>query len=379
MSKVGMETSVDSNGIVPYGRKAPSRPRLIAKNGDRKVISKDVHSASYFRDLFTTILDWKWRYVMLIFCITYIGSWIAFAGLWYIIFAARGENASKDCFTSIYNFSDMFLFSLETQMTIGYGGRSITGKCPETVVLLVVQATISCLISAIEGGIIFIKFARPRKRESTVVFSQSALVTIRDGKFCLCFRLADIRKRQLSECTIRVHLYRTYTTREGKRIEYLHEQLRVGFDFVNIRDDSDRLFLALPATVCHVIDRKSPFYTMSPEKLADSDWEVVVVFEGCIETTGCTLQARTSYVANEIVWGFDFKDMVSFEDWDSKNKLRCTMKRLDHIERCPYVPRLTPKEYYIKSRDVEDAFKEQNELWESENFLLPEVSSGEEE
>ena len=61
----------------------------------------------------------------------------------------------------------------------------------------------------------------------------------------------------------------------------------------------------------HVVDRKSPLYTVSRDVFNKLDWEVVVVLEGIVEATGCTVQARTSYLLSEISWGYDFVDVVS--------------------------------------------------------------------
>ena len=41
-----------------------------------------------------------------------------------------------------------------------------------------------------------------------------------------------------------------------------------------------------------------------------SDWELVVILEGVVEATGCSLQTRTSYLAGEVLWGYDFVEMV---------------------------------------------------------------------
>ena len=71
--------------------------------------------------------------------------------------------------------------------------------------------------------------------------------------------------------------------------------------------------------MCHPIDQESPLYELSQSKLehlstsSDSKilkqgedpferFEIIVVLEGQVESTGMTMQARVSYVANEIKW-----------------------------------------------------------------------------
>ena len=238
-------------------------------------------------------------------CFLTSGSWVIFGFLWWLIFFAHGEK----CFTNVSSFTEAFLLSVETSVTIGYGTRQVTSDCPQAVFLLIIQASLSCFVDAVIMGLIFLKVARPGKRKSTIVFSEKAVVNKKDDKYCLVFGIADVRKRQLVECHVRVHLFRRYKTLEGQ-ILMKQDQLRVGMDWYNIRDDSDRLFLLTPGHVVHVIDRKSPFYHLSKQQYQTSDWEVVVVLEGVVEATGCVLQTRTSYIPSEVLWGYDFSDMV---------------------------------------------------------------------
>ena len=75
-------------------------------------------------------------------------------------------------------------------------------------------------------------------------------------------------------------------------------------------DEQDRCEMGVPNTVSHKIDEESPFYSLTPESLLSSDFELVVYFEGIVESTGSTVQARTSYLPREILWGCIFKNMV---------------------------------------------------------------------
>jgi len=59
------------------------------------------------------------------------------------------------------------------------------------------------------------------------------------------------------------------TTREGEFIPL--EQIDLHLD---LKNDSDRLFLVTPQTICHPIDETSPLYDLEPEELADSNFEV---------------------------------------------------------------------------------------------------------
>ena len=120
----------------------------------------------YLSDFFNTMLDMRWRYVHLIFFCAFVGSWFAFALLWWVIIYYHGdleaehlpdkqkENNWTPCVLSIHNFASVFLFrcsscrlapdikacfSVETQHTIGYGGRMTTEECPEAIFVMSFQ------------------------------------------------------------------------------------------------------------------------------------------------------------------------------------------------------------------------------------------------
>ena len=65
----------------------------------------------------------------------------------------------------------------------------------------------------------------------------------------------------------------------------------------------DRAFMMWPFTVAHRIDKRSPLYNLGPKELLASKFEMVVTLEGIVEPTGNSVQARTSYLPNELLWG----------------------------------------------------------------------------
>ena len=84
--------------------------------------------------------------------------------------APSAEHVS--CVDNVADFSSAFLFSVETQHTIGYGSRQTTEECPEAIILQCIQSVVGVIIQACMAGIVFAKLARPKKRRNTVVFSK---------------------------------------------------------------------------------------------------------------------------------------------------------------------------------------------------------------
>ena len=73
---------------------------------------------------------------------------------------------------------------------------------------------------------------------------------------------------------------------------------------------SEQCFMMLPNTIYHKIDENSPFFSKAPNEIVRSKFELVVFLEGIVESTGNTVQTRTSYLPREILWGYRFENMV---------------------------------------------------------------------
>ena len=349
----------------------PVRKRLVEKNGQRNVRSRYIPRTRYVQDLFTTILDARWKWMFTFFVVCYLFSWTIFATLWWVIYELREEQ--NECIIGVKDWTTAFLFSLETQQTIGYGTRAITKNCPEGSLLLIVQTIFGMAVDSVLLGLVFAKLARPNKRSSTIVFSENAAISKRDGNYCLMFQVADLRKRQLPESHVRAYLYRSIKTKEGRVIPFYHESLQVGHDHRKYDPDvtPDRLFLLFPVTVVHIIDEKSPFYEIGPEELSHSDWEVVIILEGIVEATGCTVQARTSYLGDEIIWGHDFIDIFEPSDWSEDEGYRFDLFKMNVVSPTS-TPRCSAKEHHISMQDESDTAEE----GENETTMERQVSVG---
>lgn len=52
----------------------------------------------------------------------------------------------KPCIANVHGFASCFLFSIETQHTIGYGARYTTEECPEGIFVMCIQSIIGVMI-----------------------------------------------------------------------------------------------------------------------------------------------------------------------------------------------------------------------------------------
>eukprot|EP00061_Rhincodon_typus_P010308 g34505.t1 len=301
-----MEQDIESS-VAPQQPKLPKQvredaPKQIAtgnhpvKRSIQRYVRKDgkcnVHHGNvreryrYLTDIFTTLVDLKWRHNLLIFVMVYTTTWLFFGMIWWLIAYIRGDlNHIGDstwvpCVNNLNGFVSAFLFSIETETTIGYGYRFITDKCPEGIILLLVQSVLGSIVNAFMVGCMFVKISQPNKRAETLVFSTHAVISVRDGKLCLMFRVGDLRNSHIVEASIRAKLIKSRQTKEGEFIPLNQTDINVGYD-----TGDDRLFLVSPLIICHEINQQSPFWEISKAQMAKEEVEIVVILEGMVEAT----------------------------------------------------------------------------------------------
>ncbi|KAM6970325.1 G protein-activated inward rectifier potassium channel 2 [Aplochiton taeniatus] len=290
--------------------------RYVRKDGKCNVHHGNVRETyRYLTDIFTTLVDLKWRFNLFIFVLVYTVTWLFFGFMWWLIAYLRGDlnhvgdDSWTPCVNNLNGFVSAFLFSIETETTIGYGYRVITDKCPEGIFLLLIQSVLGSIVNAFMVGCMFVKISQPKKRAETLVFSTNAVISMRDGRLCLMFRVGDLRNSHIVEASIRAKLIKSKQTKEGEFIPLNQTDMNVGYD-----TGDDRLFLVSPLIICHEINQGSPFWEVSQASLAKEELEIVVILEGMVEATGMTCQARSSYVTSEMKWGYRFTPVLTLED-----------------------------------------------------------------
>ncbi|RLV76344.1 hypothetical protein DV515_00017074 [Chloebia gouldiae] len=264
-----------SGGGLPPPRSAPrgKRQRFVDKNGRCNVQHGNLggETSRYLSDLFTTLVDLKWRWNLFIFILTYTVAWLFMASMWWVIAYMRGDlNKAHDdsytpCVANVYNFPSAFLFFIETEATIGYGYRYITDKCPEGIILFLFQSILGSIVDAFLIGCMFIKMSQPKKRAETLIVRGGILKVEASNLVWLQNNSLDVK----------------YGKGKGEFLPLDQLELDVGFS-----TGADQLFLVSPLTICHVIDSKSPFYDLSQRSMHSEQFEIVVILEGIVETTG---------------------------------------------------------------------------------------------
>ncbi|XP_061701787.1 inward rectifier potassium channel 16-like [Syngnathoides biaculeatus] len=278
---------------------------FMQKDGRFPVVFQKVPRdwSPYLLDIFTTLVEIRWRVMLLIFSLSYVVSWIFFGLCYWLSAYVHGDGdgeVAHPCVLNVHDFTSAFLFSMETQATIGYGFRGMTENCAAAVAVVTAQDVFSCLLDTVVIGIVIAKMASARKRAQTVGFSRLAVVHRRDGVLCLSWRLGDFRGNHILEGIARAQLVRYSKQSRGPVV--------IKYQDVDIQNPD--LVLATPALVVHELQAGSPLYDIGPDQLQDEDFELVVSFTYTGDSTGMLHQTRTSYTPADIRWAQRFQEVL---------------------------------------------------------------------
>jgi inward rectifier potassium channel len=263
--------------------------RILDRDGRITVVQTGARNG-YLGDLYHLLLVSSWPRLFALLVIVYVVT-NAFFALGYLVGGNSFEGAQPG------SFADAFFFSVQTMATIGYGHWY-----PKTLwahALVTVETLTGLVGVAMVAGLTFAKFSRPTAR---VLFSRVAVVVTRDGVPSLMFRTANQRGNQIVEARLHVVLARNEVTAEGEAVRRLYD-----LDLVRAQN----ALFALSWTAVHPITERSPLHGATSESLAASDAEIIVSLTGLDESFSQTVHARHSYVADEIIWGARFVDILS--------------------------------------------------------------------
>jgi inward rectifier potassium channel len=250
-----------------------------------------------------------------------VGAFLTLNALFATIYVLCGAHALTgfETETEPFRFVHAFFFSVHTLATIGYG--SIAPANIAANVVVTIEALVGLLTFAIVAGIMFARFARP---VAQIAFSRNALIAPYKDTTAFMFRLGNQRTNEIVELRAKVMLSRR--KRDGAHA--------LDREFIPLKLERDRVvFFPLTWTVVHPIDSESPFWGKTHTELQAGDAEVLILINGFDETFSQNVHTRTSYKADEIVWGAKFKSV--FNPPKDDGTMSVDIGRLDDFDRVP--------------------------------------------
>ncbi|HXL15225.1 MAG TPA: ion channel [Methylomirabilota bacterium] len=264
-----------------------SRLRLLNRDGTFNV---DRRGRGFFASIspYHTLLTMTWRTYFGLVVVAYLVTNVLFACA-YEMCGPRGLEVAGARSAS---FPEAFFFSVQTLATIGYGRIAPVGLAANVIVTL--ESLVGLLGFALAAGILFARFSRPL---ADIVFSEYAIVAPYRDMRALEFRIANRRTNEVLELQAQVLFSRLEGPERVRRFYPLSlERQKV-------------VFFPLTWTVVHPIDGSSPIRGLTHQNFVESDAEILILLTGIDETFSQTVQARSSYKPQEIVWNARFTDI----------------------------------------------------------------------
>ncbi len=284
------------------------RRRMLNADGSSGIVRLGGDKRAWSDDLGHSLLTMGWRRFLVVVIACYVVINVVFA----LLYASCGnciENARPG------SFVDSFFFSVQTLATIGYGRMVPNGLTAN--MLVAVEALMGMMFLALVASLAYARFTRPN---AGVMFSDKAVIGLFDGLPALMLRVANQRADEILEASATVTLVRDEITGSG-------EKFRRFYTLPLIRSVSP--LFALSWTVAHIIDDQSPLQGQTPESLAASLSEILVLFTGHHEGFGQKVHARRAYAWWEVACKSRFADMFS-DQADGRRAM--DLGRFNHIE-----------------------------------------------
>jgi inward rectifier potassium channel len=310
------KSSDDLNRDLGFGSvvSQQSRKRLLNRDGSFNVVREGLSPITSL-SLYHALLTITWPRFLGLIILFYLGINGGFAAA-YLACGPGALNGAAATATQAERFLESFFFSVQTFATIGYGVMS--PKSLAAHILVTLESLVGLLGFALATGILFARFSRPSAR---ILFSDVAIIAPYRGITAFEFRLANARSNELVQVEARVTLSRFKPGGGGRQ-------------FIPLNLERDQvLFFPLAWTIVHPIDEQSPLHGMGPEALAAAGAEFLVFLTAFDETFSQTVQTRSSYVAEDVIWGARFESV--FNPQRDDGVVSIDIGRLNEITRLP--------------------------------------------
>jgi inward rectifier potassium channel len=244
-----------------------------------------------WRDVYRWLLGLSWPQFAGFVASLYVGLNLLFAALYNFqpdsIAGSTGGNRFFDC----------FFFSVQTLATVGYGHMY-----PQTLyghIVTTIEIMSGLFLLAVMTGLIFVRFSRPIAR---VMFSNSMVVALLNGKPTLMVRIGNENHHSMVEAEFRIMFSRDEPLLEGG--DFRH------FYVLNLHFDRLTVFPAA-LTLRHTIDETSPLFGATPESLESSRVLFIVSVVGIDPVIAAAVQTQKDYSWRDVQFGHRFVEIYT--------------------------------------------------------------------
>ena len=268
--------------------------RLINKDGSFNI--NRVHESFWDRlNIYNRLITMGWVQFLGWVLLFYLVENVMFAGIYLMAGAENLKGADDRIFYG--PFWKAFFFSAQTLTTVGYG--HIAPNSFLTSAIAAFESMLGLLAFALATGLLYGRFSRP---VAHIRFSKQAVFAPYLDVNGWMFRIINARANQLIDVQVEVSLSRLETKPDGTRYRRYYT-LNLERGKVN--------FFPTNWTLVHPITAESPLHGCTPEDLAESDAEFLILFRAMDDTFSQMVHSRYSYRYEEVRWGQKFAPMFN--------------------------------------------------------------------
>ena len=227
-----------------------------------------------------------------------LGVLLLMNGCFALAYIAIGDGALRgtDALGLDDPFFRAFTFSVGRFTTTGTGAMVAYGTTANWLANL--ESFVGPTALVVGFGLVIARLTRPRMR---LAFSDSAIVAPYEDGRGLMFRIVNLQPGELSDVQARVNLA-WFEEINGVRERNFHE-LEL--------ERSPVEFFTLHWTIVHPITADSPLAGITPEALAASQAEFLIVVSALEETFSTRVSTRSSYIWDEVRWDVRFASIFA--------------------------------------------------------------------
>ena len=257
-----------------------------------------------------------WKFLALI-GLTYVSVNIVFALIYF--FNGVGQLGGMDQQTMEGKFWEAFFFSAQTLTTVGYGHVYPSSLTANTIAAF--ESLTGVLMFAIATGLMYGRFSQPK---SYLIYSKKALLApFKDG-YALMLRFAPYKNHYLTDVEVKLTLVMKVAEENGEvKNKFYSLPLEV----------SKANTLTANWTIVHVVNEDSPFYQLKKADIDSTEAELLVFVKGHDEEYANSVVSRSSYTADEFVYGAKF-DLMYEPSTDGSTTI-LHLDKIDHYHEEP--------------------------------------------
>ncbi|WP_118950171.1 ion channel [Taibaiella helva] len=300
------------------GNSSAEGKRLLNKDGSANLSKTGIPFYQRISTYHTLLKMSRVKFLVVVF-LFYTTVNLFFAGI-YMLIGSDKLSGSSGGHGFIDNFLQAFFFSSQTLTTVGYGHVAPVGVVANCIASI--ESFLGIMTFALVTGMFYARFSRPK---AYIRFSDNFIVApFQEGR-AIMFRLATYKNNDLTEVSAEVTAAIHYVE-NGKRTTRFYP-LKLEISRINS--------LAISWTCVHYMNEESPFWQMREEDMRARSIELLVTIKAFDDHFSNTVQQRTSYTNDELVYGARFVPM--YERSDSGGHTEVMLDRIGEFTRHSFV------------------------------------------